>query len=304
MNLMRKPLYLLFLVTFLSCNQKNKKQAEKYSPYQEIAFVSDRDGNSEIYMMDVNGDSLKRLTNNESLDFSPDWGKDGASVYFYSKRDGNEEIYSVNTKSTEVTRITDHPAKDVLPTPSPDGKLIVFMSDRDSLSRNVYVMDKDGSNIRSLTKNKMYEESPSWSPNGKNILFTRQLRDSTDNTHAANGEIHIMNADGSNVRRLTNKKGYDSGAKFSPDGKKIAFYGLNDRQWDLYIMDADGSNLVNLTNDSIECYSPDWSPDGEWLVYTAGSKGNYNIWKINILTKERIQLTDTEGRNEGPVWRN
>jgi len=68
-------------------------------------------------------------------------------------------------------------------------------------------------------------------------------------------------------------------------------------------MNSDGTNLYNLTNDLIECYSPDWSSDGKWLVYTAGSKGNYNIWKINITTKERIQLTNTNGRNESPVWK-
>ncbi|NND26347.1 MAG: translocation protein TolB, partial [Flavobacteriaceae bacterium] len=48
---------------------------------------------------------------------------------------------------------------------------------------------------------------------------------------------------------------------------------------------------------------PDWSPDGLWLVYTAGSKGNYNLYKINIITKERVQLTNTSGRNENPVWK-
>lgn len=67
-------------------------------------------------------------------------------------------------------------------------------------------------------------------------------------------------------------------------------------------MNSDGSNLYNLTNDTIECYSPDWSPNGKWLVYTAGTKGVYNIWKINLETKQKIQLTNTTGRNEGPAW--
>mgnify|MGYP003116541429 CR=1 FL=1 len=114
----------------------------------------------------------------------------------------------------------------------------------------------------------------------------------------------MINSDGNNERRLTNKAGYDSGAKFSPYGKQIAFYGSNEsNQWDVYLMDRDGTNLYNLTSDIIECYSPSWSPDGEWLVYTAVRKGNYNIWKINLKSKERIQLTKTDGRNESPVWK-
>ncbi|MEQ9100793.1 MAG: DUF5050 domain-containing protein [Imperialibacter sp.] len=177
------------------------------------------------------------------------------------------------------------------------------MSDRDSLSRNVYLMNSDGSNVRPLTHNDAYEESPSWSPDGKSILFTRQLRGENDTTHSANGEIFIMNSDGSDVRRLTNKEEYDSGAKFSPDGTSIAFYGQSEGVWDLYTMNADGSNLTNITQDSIECYSPDWSASGDWLVYTAGSENNYNIWIINVESKERRQLTDTPGREVGPSWR-
>lgn len=295
---------LILLLIFNSCKEYKKENVDnKNLSNPEIAFVTDRDGNSEIYIMDINGENLRNITRNDSLDFSPTWSYDGQNLYFYSKRDGNAEIYSIKTDGTDLNRLTNHFSPDVLPEISPDGNTIVFMSERDSLSRNVYVMDRDGSNVRPLTRNKFYEESPNWSITGQEIIFTRQLRDSNDTSHAANGEIHIMNSDGANVRRLTNKAGYDSGAQFSPDGKRIAFYGSNHDNWDLFIMNSDGTNLYNLTNDTIECYSPDWSSDGQWLVYTAGSKGNYNIWKINIKTKERIQLTNTKGRNESPVWK-
>ena len=70
--------------------------------------------------------------------------------------------------------------------------------------------------------------------------------------------------------------------------------------WDVFIMNADGSEIENLTQDSIECYSPDWTADGKQLIYTAGSKGNYNLYSIDIESKTRKQLTRTDGRNEGP----
>lgn len=301
---MKKAITILILVVTVSCNESKQKDNTNSTDaaHEKIAFVTNRDGNSEIYVMDSDGKSLENLTNNDSLDYSPSWSGTNSQLYFYSKRGGNAEIYSLDIVSKNVNRLTNHLANDVLPVSAPNGEFILFMSDRDSLSRNIYIMNKDGSDVRSLTKNQSYEESPDWSPDGQKIIFTRQLRDSIDNSHAANGEIHIMDSDGSNVQRLTNKPGYDSGAKFSPDGNKITFYGFDNDQWDLFIMDSDGSNLFNLTNDSIECYSPDWSSDGKWLVYTAGEKGVYNIWKINLLSKKRIQLTKTTGRNEGPVW--
>ena len=262
---MNKLLIVIILLLVVSCKDSKKLTDPSNSAKERISFVTNRDGNAEIYLMDIDGGNLQNLTNHDSLDFSPSWSSEGSLLYFY-------------------------------------GKFVLFMSERDVLSRNIYVMNKDGSNIKPLTQNKFYEESPAWSPNGQKIIFTRQLRDSTDNSHAANGEIHIMHSDGSNVQRLTNKEGYDSGAKFSPDGQKIAFYGVKNNQWDIFIMNSDGSNLYNLTNDTIECYSPDWSPNGKWLVYTAGTKGVYNIWKINLETKQKIQLTNTTGRNEGPAW--
>ncbi|NND33244.1 MAG: DUF5050 domain-containing protein [Saprospiraceae bacterium] len=292
---MQKIAPIVLLLISFSCSEKKANK---------ISFVSNRDGNSEIYVMNADGSDVQNLSNNEEMDFAPAWTAENDHIYFYSGRDKNSEVYSMRADGSNPIRMTNHLAKDVLPVPSPDGKLIAFMSDRDTLSRNLYVMNADGSDVRSLTQNTAYEESPSWSPDGTKLLFTRQLRDPNDTTHAANGEIHLISLEDSEVTRVTNKEGYDSGAEFSPDGRKIAFYGLNNDLWDLFIMNADGSGLFNLTSDSIECYSPSWSSDGMWLVYTAGQKGVYDIWKINIETKERIQLTDTKGRNEAPDWSN
>lgn len=302
---MRKFIFLIMLLFLFACKEEHKKLGYKksISNSQDIVFVTNRNGNPEIYLMDINGENLRNLTNHDSIDYSPSWSSNGNEIFFYSNRDGNPEIYKIKPDGSNLERLTNHPSNDVLPNPSPDGRSIVFNSNRDTLNRNIYVMDSDGSNVKHLTLNSFYEESPDWSPDGREIIFTRQLRDPNDTSHAANGEIHIMNADGSNIRRLTFKDGYDSGAAFSSDGKKIAFYGSHNNLWDLYIMDSDGSNLYNLTQDSTECYSPNWSPNNDWLVYTAGSKGNYNIWKINIQTKERVQLTNTKGRNEGPAWK-
>ncbi len=231
---------LILILIFNSCKVNKKENVDnKTLSNPEIAFVTNRDGNSEIYIMDINGENLRNITSNDSPDYSPSWSYDGKSIYFYSIRDGNAEIYSVNSDGTDLKRLTNHSSSDVLPEISPDGNSIVFMSERDSLSRNVYVMNKDGSNIRPLTQNKFYEESPNWSVTGQEIIFTRQLRDSSDTSHAANGEIFIMDSNGRNVKRLTNKIGYDSGAKFSPNGKQIAFYGSNGMiNWDLFIMDS------------------------------------------------------------------
>ena len=199
-------IYVMVVVLLLSACQNTNKEKQLTTDaevQQEILFVSNRDGNYEIYTMDSNGEHVKNISKHDSVDFNPSWSADGSLIYFYSERDGNAEIYSMHADGSEVIRLTDHPEADVLPVNAPDGNSIVFMSGRDTLSRNIYLMRTDGSDVRALTSNTDYEESPAWSPNGNEIVFTRQLRDPADTTHAANGEIHIMNADGSNTRRLT-----------------------------------------------------------------------------------------------------
>lgn len=298
----------LLLLCISSCESKQNNEtgsADQVSAQAKeiILFESNRDGNYEIYGVQPDGTGLHRLTNNTFVDLAPSLNSSGTTMCYYANPEGDYNIYTRSLDSAaKPMQITDHPAPDVLPEFSPDDNQIVFMSMRDSSSRDMFLMNADGSNVQALTDNEDYEESPSWSPNGKEIVFTRQLRDPNDSSHAANGEIHILDLAKKEERRLTNKPGYDSGARFSPDGEQIAFYGEQDGLWDIYLIETNGQNLRNLTQDSIECYSPSWSPSGDKLVYTAGSRNDYDLWVIDLKTREKTQLTDTPGRDQGPFW--
>ncbi|GGD45431.1 hypothetical protein GCM10011361_10500 [Muriicola marianensis] len=295
---------LITIILVLTSCKSEVKTPEKDSnePQGTIAFVSTRDGNREIYIMDPAGENLRNISNNPALDYGPSWLPDGSGIMAYSNRDGNPEIYLFDLQRDSAIRITTHPGNNVLPEVSLDGKEIVFMSNRNGKSRSVYKMKIDGSDQVALTDNDAYEESPSWSPDGRHILFTRQLRQEGDTTHAANGEIFRMRSDGSQVERITDKEGYDSGAIYSPDGKQIAFYGPDGETFDIFLMKADGSDIRNITRDTLDCYSPSWSPDGKWIAYTAGSEDQYDIYIIHPESGEKRRLTNTSVRNESPSW--
>ncbi len=272
-------------------------------PSGNLTFLTTRDGNFEIYSMNANGQNVKNLTNNKALDFWSSWSPDGKHIVFYSNRDGNNEIYRMDADGKNPLNLSEHPSNDYLPAWSPDGKKIAFTSDRDHKSREIYTMNLDGSNVIRITTNEYFEEVPTWSLDGSKILFTRQIKEPSDTSHAANGEIFIMDADGRNEKRLTFKKGFDSGAKFSPDGKKIAFYGpTEEKNFELFMMDSDGNNMINLTNDVLEDYSPSWSPDGKWIAYSSGTPEQYDVWLIHVESRKKIRLTTEPKRNETPVW--
>mgnify|MGYP002138456104 FL=1 len=184
-------------------------------------------------------------------------------------------------------------------------KKIAFISNRDDENGEIYVMDADGNNLKRLTSNKYFEDAPAWSPDGRKIYFSRELRDVNDTSEKSvrNMEIFVMDADGTHETRLTEKAGGDGGPQLSPDGTRIAFYGSTEKgNYEIFLMDADGRNIVNLTEDPLEDYSPSWSPDGKWIAYTKGNAKNYDVWVIQLETKIKYRLTTQPRRDESPFW--
>ena len=128
-----------------------------------IAFIAERDGNMEVYLMTPDGSGQTRLTNNTVDETKPAWSPDGARIAFTSKRDGNTEIYQMNADGSGQTRLTNNPATDTDPAWSPDGKQIIFSSTRDN-KYEVYVMNADGSQATRLTNTSGDNWSPAWQP--------------------------------------------------------------------------------------------------------------------------------------------
>ena len=127
----------------------------------QIAFSSTRDGNREIYVMDIHGKNQHRLTDNPASDWSPSWAPDGKRIAFTSTRHGNVEIYVMDADGKNQRRLTKNRLDDWSPSWSPDGKRIAFSSFRGGTS-DIYVMDADGDNQRNLTKHGSHDFDPAW----------------------------------------------------------------------------------------------------------------------------------------------
>lgn len=136
-----------------------------------IAFVSDRDGNDEIYVMNADGTDQQRLTNNDVDDWWPAWSPDGTRIAFTSGRDGNDEIYVMAAPNgseaggSDQRRLTNTDAKNWCPAWSLDGSQIVFQSvPIGQWNWNIYVMNSDGTNQQQLTDGDAADEYPVWRP--------------------------------------------------------------------------------------------------------------------------------------------
>ena len=293
---------IIVLAMFISCNTTKQKTTIS-NDSRQILFTSGRNGNFEVYVMNDDSTNVKRLTDHPKTDYAQNWSPDGKYILFYSDRSGDEEIWRMNNDGSNLVNLTNAASSNERNAAySPDGNTIVFTSEKDD-SKDLYLMDSNGSNVKRLTNNKIYCESPVFTKDGKHIIFSLLVQKDTADKNF-NGELFIIDKDGNNQRRLTNKDGFDSGPAVSPGGEQIAFYGRSGKGvTDIFIMNIDGSGMINITNDETEDYSPSWSPGGKWISFTSGNSGNYDIWKINIETKQKVRLTTQPKRDETPYYK-
>ncbi|MGC9334997.1 MAG: hypothetical protein ACP5JJ_12665 [Anaerolineae bacterium] len=220
----------------------------------QIAFVSDQDGNADIWVTDTSGKNLVNLTQHEAKDHSPAWSRDGEWIAFASLRDALYwELYVMRADGSDVQRLTWwDDASDLSPTWSPDDTRLAFASKRDG-NWEIYAMDRDGSNLVRLTDHEADDTNPAWSPDGSRIAF--------ESTRDGYADIFVMPVIGGEPLNISNAPfSSEHGPTWSPDGGRIAFYSDRDGEWDIYVMGSDGSDPVKLTGDNSNDQAPSWRP--------------------------------------------
>ena len=263
-----------------------------------VSFTSDRTGNLDIYMMDINGKNLANLTDHPSDDFSPTWSPDGRAFAYVSNRDGNPEIYVMDINTKDSRRLTNHRATDINPAWSPNGKWIAFASNqaRDhAADTDIYIMDVNGKKVQRLTNKGGHNSTPAWSPDGQWIAF-RSTQDGI-------GGIHVMNADGGKQRALTQVSA--TSPTWASNGKQIYFSSEmlgGVKVPTLFAVDVDGGNAQKLTNVEHACEEPDASSDGQWIAYVSVQEENKGIYLIRAAGGGLRKLTQGPGQEFSPAW--
>lgn len=275
----------------------------------KIAFVSNRDGNSKIYVMNADGSDQRNLTNNAAGDFEPVWSPDGTRIAFsrYTSGNDDDEIYVMDADGSNLINLTnDESTTDLSPTWSPDGTKIAYArKEYTSGYEEIYVMDADGRNLINLTNSESVgDREPAWSPDGSKIAFVSIPDDP---------EIYVMNVDGSNLVQLTNS-GSGTGSfgngspEWSPDGSKIAYSHyegdtIANHRYAIYVMNADGSNQTSLTTNASSDSSPTWSSDGKRIAFASYRDGNSDIYIMNADGTNQTRLTSHPASDFAPSWR-
>ncbi len=273
-----------------------------------VAFESYREGNGEIYLLDIETGQLTNLTRHAADDRAPAWRPDGGALAFESHRDGNWEIYVLELADGSLTRLTDHPAYDGAPAWSPDGTQVAFESYRDG-NLEIYAVAVAGGQARRLTEEPAGDYGPAWSPDGAAIAFT-SWRD-------GNKEVYLLPAAGGEAQNLTQHPADDEDPAWAPTGAGLAFVSWRDadaqsgnRNAEIYQVAVPGGKTERLTENPWPDLDPTYDAEGRlvWVAYDPGPPfetydpyrpGDYHLYRTGPEGRQR--LTDSNWDDRRPA---
>ena len=287
------------------------ENAEAYFSFdgRRLIFQSTREGVrcDQIFTMNVDGSDVRMVSNGNGRTTCGYYLPDGRSIVYASTHLGSREcpprpdfsrgyvwpiydtydIFKADADGSNLVRLTDTPGYDAEATVGPDGR-IVFTSLRHG-DMEIYSMHPDGSDVKRLTNRIGPDGGAFFSADGSQIVFRSKeippgperdeyqalLKDGL--WRPTDLEIFVMNADGSNIRQVTDLNGSSFAPFFHPDGRRIIFssnhHDPSGRNFDLYLINVDGSGLERVTyNETFDGF-PMFSPDGTKLVFASNRDG-------------------------------
>jgi TolB protein len=267
----------------------------------QIAFVSNRNGNKEIWAMDYDGENQRQLTQIHTISLTPRWSPDASRIAFTCfAQPGSSSVLTAQicVYSTLTNHLISWPhfrGTNSSPSWSPDGSQLMFMS---SMLGNpeLFITDASGQRPKRLTFSNGSNTSPSWNPKtGLQVAFVSD--------RGGIPQLYTMNSDGSSQAKVDlPDMGYVIDPAWSPNGQLLAFsWRRPNGNYDIYVMEIVTRQLVELTRDVGRNERPSWAPDGRHLVFESTRTGTRQIWSMIADGTQARQLTK-QGQNESPNW--
>lgn len=292
------------VLTLFACS--NSSDGPEGEPTGSIYFTTNRDGNSEIYVMAADGSAVMNLSSDPGADGAANLNADGDRLAFISDRGGWLDVWVMDASGSNAEQITNDPAIDSSPIWSPDGTTIAHFSARDGSRGTLWVTEVESAASGSLL-DKIMPATPDvacagGTPGGwladDTVLYQGSQGD------IASTQICSVNLSGSGITVLFSEPGSASlHPAPSPDGEKFAFASTRDGQTEIYVVNRDGADLKRLTFDPGADSDPAWSPDSDWIAFASEADGDSEIFIIRADGTGLRQLTENEGVSDSlPFW--
>ncbi|MHB9106289.1 MAG: TolB family protein [Armatimonadota bacterium] len=272
-----------------------------------IAFVSDRDGATEIYVMNADGSDQRRLTHDSGRKDEISISPDGSRIAFVSKITGLWHVYTVNLDGSGLQQLTDNGRNNWRPSFSLDGSKLVFFSSIGGGNDEIYVMNADGTGQTRLTDNPAMDVLPVFTPDGEKIVFC--------SSRSGIYQLYDMDPDGSDQRQITDDADMALYFDISPNGSRIAatcggvFVSPGSGGMYAYIdggriatIDMNGGDLRVLTDTNSDNDKPVYNPAGNKIAFSSNRDGQWEIYVMNADGSGQTCLTNHSASDTFPAW--
>ncbi len=257
----------------------------RFSPDgKSLAFVRVfADKNQDLFVVPTSGGEAEQITFDKTIINSLAWDADGRNIFFVSYRGGvQSKIWRVSAGGGEAAELAATSGRDITNiAAAPDGKTLAFVelqqnTDIRRVSANQPTPQKFAASIYS-------EQEASFSPDSSRVVFI--------SNRTGKYAVWLADADGKNLRLLTDSLFKVTSPHFSPDGADIVFGGTSEENADIFVVSAEGGTTRRLTENAGRNAAPTWSADGKWIYFTSNRTGEADIWKVSATGGEAVQIT-------------
>jgi TolB protein len=265
----------------------------------KIAFVWARNGVKELAVMDYDGHNVRQLTYDRSISVRPRWSPDGRKIVYTSYKNLFPDVLEVDLYTGQRRRLATFPGLNTGAAFSPDGSSIALTLSKDG-NPELYTMSAAGGELRRLTHTRGGESSPTWSPDGQSIAYV------SDDSGAP--QIWMVNRDGGAASRLTVSPSYNTEPDWSrpPSGSDMKpMLALTSRvggRFQIGVYDRATAAVQPVVADGADNEDPSWAPDGRHLVFMKSHQWRAQLYLLDVVTGEQVQLPPVEGAASEPAW--
>jgi TolB protein len=259
----------------------------------QIVFSRRNGAAKDLWLIDFDGENLRQLTSDGTINIFPSWAPDGDQMVFTTFKRGHAEL-ALLTLSSRTSRILSLGAGMNMGAEwSPNGRWIAFSRSQGG-DTDLYLMASDGTGIRPVAQSRGIDTAVDWSPDGSRIAFVSD--------RSGNPQVYSAAVSGGGLQRLTFAGDYNDAPAWSPDGSWIAFVSRDRHTMNLYVMTPSGEGMRPIVYGKGDCEGPSWAPDSRHLVYTRLQGGQRRLFIFDLKTSRERQLTTGPGDCYGPAW--
>lgn len=258
-----------------------------------IAMVGARGGKRDIYTCRPDGSDMLQVTRDGTPCLGPAWGPEGRRLYYTSMHKGFPDVYAIDFSTTQRRREVSYPGINTGADMAPDGRIMALALSKDG-NPDLYAIQLDTRRLTRLTRSPHASEaSPSWSPDGLQLVFVSD--------RSGSPQIYVTDRGSGRQKRLTFRGRENVSPDWGPDGR-IAFSSRRDGCYRLCIMDPATGRCEQLTTDYADYEDPSWAPDGRHLVCSRTERYRSEVYILDTMGDPPLRLTTLKGDWYSPAW--